>query len=544
MRRRQLVAAVAAGVLLLAGGGLAYAQAQGTSGSYRTAKVAEGDVDQTLALAGTITASARRDLSFGVAGHVAKVSAEPGDTVRGGAVLATLDTAKLKAAVTKAEAALAKAKAQLAADQSSQASTVAAADSASGAGSSGTDSSTSGQPTTPTSPDLTKALAMLKTQQGGVTTAKSAATAAITTAKTELADQARACQDSASKDDDDSTDQDEGDATEPSSACTAALGTVQAAQDAVVEKQDALQAALQALGDTLTAAVATLEQSGAGSGTSGGSGSGSDSSSGSSGGSSGGADSSSGRSSGATGGATVTAATLAQDQAGIDTANAGLDEAEQELDATTLTAPFAGTILKVSVTKGDSVGASDVAVVIVGHGDTTVTTTVTADQISDVKRGQTASVTPAGADQAVSGSVTSIGMLPDTSSNTTTYPVTIELDDDVAAPEGSTASISLVIGTAENVLTVPSSAISSGRRTTASVLTDGKVVLTPVTVGVVGPTRTEITDGLTKGQEVVLADLDADLPSGDGSSTRFPDGGDGFRIDRAGGGGPPVIRRG
>ena len=63
---------------------MAYAQVQGADGSYRTAVVTVDDVDQTMTLTGTISASARRDLSFGVAGTVDAVAVSAGDTVRRG----------------------------------------------------------------------------------------------------------------------------------------------------------------------------------------------------------------------------------------------------------------------------------------------------------------------------------------------------------------------------------------------------------------------------------------------------------------------------
>ncbi|WP_188110479.1 efflux RND transporter periplasmic adaptor subunit [Aeromicrobium ginsengisoli] len=524
MKRRLLVASTAAAVVV-AGGGVAYAQAQGPSGAYRTATVTVGDVDRTLTLSGTIAASSRQDLSFGVAGAVTKVGVEVGDVVKAGTVLATLDDADLKTAVTKARATLAKAQAQLASDQSSQSSTVTTA-ATGGSGSTGSSKQPSSGSSSTVSPRLKAALAALKQQQGAVTAAQTEATTAIAAAKTALAAQSDACKTP------DGTDP-PSDAADPASsggsdACTTALDAVQAAQDVVAAKQDTLQAALGALAKTLGAAVTEIQKSstpapGSSSSPSG-SGTSESRSTGSSGAGAG----------GGSGGGTATAATLAQDQAAIDTAKAALTEAKRNRDAADLTAPFGGKILSVSAAKGDSVSADDVVAVIVGTGGTTAKTTVTAAQVADVKKGQTASVSPAGG-KPVTGTVTSIGLLPDSSTDSATYPVTLDLRGSVAAPEGSTASIALVIGTAKNALTVPSSAVSTTGRTTVSVLTDGNPVRTAVTVGVVGPTRTSITQGLTKGQEVVIADLDAALPSGDSTTTRFPGAG-GF-------GGAPGARR-
>ncbi|KQX74609.1 HlyD family efflux transporter periplasmic adaptor subunit [Aeromicrobium sp. Root472D3] len=528
MRRRRLAAAAIAGVVLVGGGSVAYAQTQSGAGSYRTATVTTGDVDETMGLSGIITASDRQDLSFGAGGTVEKVSVEAGDVVRSGSTLATLDSTDLETAVTKAEATLAKAKAQLETDEASQASTVTDSETPTAATpAKSTPAKSTPTSSTPTrSPALEEALAKLATQQTDLTSAQSAATEAISASKSALAAQIEACKAAETEEPTPADGEDEGEATGLSRGCSDALDAVQAAQDVVADQQDTLQTALEALSTTLTAAVEAVGESSSTRSTPSTPSAPDD------------ADatpttpttpttpSTSGSTpSGSASGPTVTAATLAQDQASIDTAEAQLTEAERQLKSAELTAPFAGEILSVSVVEGDVVADSDVVIVIKGDGATTVTTTVTLDQIQDVTVGQTASVTPAGAVEATGGTVSSIALLPDASSGTSTYPVTIELAEPVAAPEGSTASISVVTGRAESVLTVPSSAVSTTIRTTVSVLVDGRPVVTPVTVGVVGATRTEITDGLTRGQEIVLADLDADLPSGDSTTTSLTGGG-------------------
>jgi hypothetical protein len=61
---------------------------------------------------------------------------------------------------------------------------------------------------------------------------------------------------------------------------------------------------------------------------------------------------------------------------------------------------------------------------------------------------------------------------------------------------------------------VPTSAVTvEGGRATVTVLEDGKPSDVTVQTGAVGEVWTEITDGLAIGQTVVLADLDAPLPT-------------------------------
>lgn len=576
MRRRQVGAVVVAGALALGGGSVAYAHTQSGSGSYRTARVTVGDVDRTMALSGTITAAARRDLSFGASGTVRTIKVAAGDSVSSGDTLATLDPTSSRAAVIKAKATLAQARAQLETDQASQASTVTDATTPSSSSAPSTSSTPSAStptatPTatapsdnagTKTSKDLAAALKRLGAQQAAVTATQTAASDAISSARSALAAQQEACTaaeapapdvpaDDDADGDDTSASGDDAAAQGVPDGCATALDDVQSAQAAVSDQQDALQKALQDLSATLTTAVkgigdttatpSTTKPTATPTDSTGGSPSGSSGTSSSKDDSASGNGSATGTSAGAgSGGGTVTAATLAKDQASIDTAAAQLTEARRELASATLTAPFGGEILSVSVAKGDSVGASDVAVVIAGDGGTTVTTTVTLDQVDAVRTGQAAVMTPVGASRAVAGTVSSLGLLPGTTtdSTTATYPVTIDLDTDVAAPEGSAVSIQLVVGTAEKALTVPSSAVSTNGRSTVTLLTDGEPVVTPVTVGVVGATRTSVTDGLEKGQVVVIADLDAALPSGDAASTRLPGtGGSGMPSGAGGPGG-------
>ena len=257
--KRVLVVVVLLAVVL-GSGGYAVAQARQPEAAYSTAKATRADVERTLDLSGTITATGRRDLSFGTDGTVAKVSAHAGQRVRKGQVLARLQTTSLDATVTAAVATLARAKAQLASDEDAQSSAVSSAVTPSRS-SSATQKPRSSKPSNPnaptTKPDpaLQQALAELATEQKAVTSAQSDASEAIAVAKSALAAQTQACQ---------PTDDDSSDDTDPSipAACTTALGAVQDAQDTVADRQATLQSALDALSKTLGTAVAAVTKSG------------------------------------------------------------------------------------------------------------------------------------------------------------------------------------------------------------------------------------------------------------------------------------------
>ncbi len=191
--------------------------------------------------------------------------------------------------------------------------------------------------------------------------------------------------------------------------------------------------------------------------------------------------------------------------------------AQQAVAQATLVSPIAGTVQQVGIAVGDSVsaGSSTAAIVVVGEGGYEVTTTVTVDDLPDVEVGQAVTITADGAAQPVDGQVVGIGTVPTSSGSATTYPVTVGLTEQ---PEGfrngATASLSIVTARTDDAVAVPTSAVTfQNGRSTVTVLDDGTPSTVTVQTGAVGDTWTEITDGLDVGQTVVLADLDAPLPS-------------------------------
>lgn len=233
------------------------------------------------------------------------------------------------------------------------------------------------------------------------------------------------------------------------------------------------------------------------------------------------------------------ATSVADAQAAVDQAKVKLVEAQQALDGATLTSPITGTIASITATVGDHVSAGTAVVVVVGDGAAALSATVPAAQLTKLAAGQSATVTLVGTTSAIPGTVTRVGTLPDPDAESVAYPVTITIAEPPASlPAGGSATASVTVATAKDVLTVPTSAVSDG---TVTVLRGDQTTVTPVTVGAVGPTRTEIRDGLSTGDEVVLADLDAPLPTGNQSGGFM----DGPVSGPAGGpaGGPAVRRR-
>jgi len=81
---------------------------------------------------------------------------------------------------------------------------------------------------------------------------------------------------------------------------------------------------------------------------------------------------------------------------------------------------------------------------------------------------------------------------------------------------GQTGSVSVTVATANNVLSVPSTALFTGANNTnqVDVWSGGQAYATTVQTGLVGSTLTQITSGLQAGQQVVLSPAgQAVLPS-------------------------------
>ena len=198
--------------------------------------------------------------------------------------------------------------------------------------------------------------------------------------------------------------------------------------------------------------------------------------------------------------------------------------AQQNLDQSTLTTPIPGTVAAVGITPGSAVGASSssATITVVGTGAKQVTTTVSLSDVDRVKVGDHVDVKVDGVATALTGKVSSIGVLNSTTGSTTTYPVKVLLDPASAQLyDGSGASVSIVVAEVSDVLTVPTSAVRrTGARATVTALRKGKPTTVPVELGAAGLELTQITSGLSAGDQVVLADLGQPLPSGNTNQNR------------------------
>ncbi len=528
----------------------AWALTRPTGPSYRTATVTHGTVDQTLTTTGELSPMRYANDDFQVSGKVAKVDVKVGDHVAAGATVALLHRATLQAALRTAKAGLSSARERLQQDESGEASaaaasttstvTAAASDVSYRAATvtvspqpqpSGSPGGSGGSPTGPGAGGGHGVVtaATLRSDQRAVVRAQRAVDRDLANAKIALKTESTACASETG-----SSPGTAGGATSSTSvtlSCTAAAQALLHDQQVVSADETSVNQAEQVLSADLSTAEKSLKTQGNSGSTTTGSGNGGRSTLG--GGST----------------TTVTAAELASDQANIDTERAQVATARSDLGQATLHATISGTVAAVTIGKGDSVSGSSSATSpafeIIGSHQDKATIYVSDTQVRRMKVGQTARIIPDGTSRSVSGRVVAIGGSgTESDSGSISYPVTVDVaDPSDTIVAGADAAVSITLATASNVLAVPTSAVHyQGATAYVDLLRNGKSIRHTVTVGAVGPALTEVTSGLSEGQRVILADLNASVPSSSSTLTgRFGGGGfgpgGGFVVTRLGSGG-------
>ncbi|MFD1934979.1 MULTISPECIES: efflux RND transporter periplasmic adaptor subunit [Nonomuraea] len=209
--------------------------------------------------------------------------------------------------------------------------------------------------------------------------------------------------------------------------------------------------------------------------------------------------------------------------------------ARREVAGTVLKAPFAGTVTAVngsvggsSATAGAGQGeeASSGFITVANTRKLKLVGSFTESDVTKLKIGRPATITfDALSGVTATGKITQIEPVAATSENVVQYPVTIsftKVPDEVRL--GQTATVQVVTDRAEDVVTVPSVAVTTaGGQSTVTLLKDGRQVRTPVEIGVKGTATTEIRSGVAEGDTLVPP-----AATGTGGTQqlgRFPGGG-------------------
>jgi multidrug efflux pump subunit AcrA (membrane-fusion protein) len=205
-----------------------------------------------------------------------------------------------------------------------------------------------------------------------------------------------------------------------------------------------------------------------------------------------------------------------------------LSQTESQMDDTYITAPLAGTILAVNITEGEWASPGAPAVTIATTQDLILAVNVDEVDVAYLAEGQTAYLSfDALNDETFVGTVTHIAPSSSNIGGAVAYAVEIGFDPgDRPVRLGMTADVDMAVAKAEDALLVPNRAVESdreaGRYYVTRMKAGGTTERLEVRVGLRDESRTQIVQGVSEGDRLVLPTLRA---QGEASETFGPPGG-------------------
>jgi HlyD family secretion protein len=223
----------------------------------------------------------------------------------------------------------------------------------------------------------------------------------------------------------------------------------------------------------------------------------------------------------------VTDAQIAEAKAMVDQARANLRTADTNLSKTVITAPMDGVVVDRNIEVGQTVAASFNTPTLLTIGELKmmqVEVSIDEADVGQVAVGQKARFTvDAFPDKVFMGKVSKIYYAPVTVQNVVTYTGIIDVENpEILLRPGMTANVKIITSQKKGVLLVPSAALrvkmgnakktkpaAGGGGRTVWVMKAGKPEPVKVTTGVTDFVNTEITSGLSAGDDVVVDVLGA-----------------------------------
>ena len=240
-------------------------------------------------------------------------------------------------------------------------------------------------------------------------------------------------------------------------------------------------------------------------------------------------------------------------------AQLSMSDTQKQMENYTITSPISGTVIQKNVKAGDTVGtdttASETLCTIYDLSYLEMTLNVDELEILSIKEGQTVTITAdAISDRTFTGVVTSVSAAGTTTGGTTTYPVTIRIDDTGDLLPGMNATAEIEVSSASNALAVPNGSVVRGNYVLVTkdspsaanavqdmTAPDGYVYV-KITTGTSDNDSIEVTGGLQEG-DTIAYDANAAEKQNASDSMEFMvgpggSGGPGRGDGGPGGGGP------
>jgi HlyD family secretion protein len=206
---------------------------------------------------------------------------------------------------------------------------------------------------------------------------------------------------------------------------------------------------------------------------------------------------------------TPTAEEVAIAEAQVEQSQAALESAKLRVADGILLAPFAGTVVSVGPQVGEPVSAATPVVVLADLEQYYIDASIDETDIGSLQVGQDVAITlDAYPDATLTGKLTQIDPLGSVAQGVVTYGVEVAVtsDQSILRPN-MTATVDIVVARKENALVVPNRAVKRGTagRYQVEVAQEGQTETRPVTIGLSNETVTEIVEGLSEGEEVVVS---------------------------------------
>ena len=216
----------------------------------------------------------------------------------------------------------------------------------------------------------------------------------------------------------------------------------------------------------------------------------------------------------------------------LRSAEISMQNLQDAMNNYTITAPISGTIIEKDAKAGDAVKAGDTLCIVYDLSYLEMNINVDELQISSISVGQKVQITAdAVPDKTYVGTVTRVSMKGASNGGTTTYPVSIRIDDTDGLRPGMNANAEIVVAKANNALVVPNAAVvrgsyvlvtkdspSAASADTTMEAPEGFVYV-PVKTGVSDDDYTQIVSGIQEGDTIGYD------PSSVSSDSYYDDGG-------------------
>ena len=225
----------------------------------------------------------------------------------------------------------------------------------------------------------------------------------------------------------------------------------------------------------------------------------------------------------------------------LRSAELNMDNLQEAMNNYTITSPISGTVIEKNAKTGDALASGADLCTIYDLSYLVMVINVDELQVSSLSVGQSVQVTAdAVPDKTYTGTVTRVSMKGNSSGGTTTYPVTVRIDEIDGLRPGMNANAEIVVAEAKNTLSVPNAAVVRGGYVLVTedspsavnadpgmIAPDGYVYV-PVKTGVSDDSYTQIISGVT-GNDTVAYDS-----ASVSSDTYYDDGGYEYMTDDTG----------